>query len=185
MKTNHASCFVLALVCLSSAYAADAAKVEYAERNTPFAPAASVTPSKKTPETNAALQERRVTPNVVPQPSTTTAERRAATDVSETREKNLITTDSHRPDFKTPERNAYDHRPSKYQPDTEHEKPKLVERYRTNVSADTLTHQGRFTAADPTANARINRFIFRRNVSTPTGAPSITSAGSAPASTQK
>lgn len=185
MKTSQASCFVLALACLSSSHAADAAKVEYAERNTPYAPAATVTPSKKTPETNATLQERRVTPNVVPQSSTPAAERRAPTDITETREKNLITPDSRRPEFKKPELNAYDHRPSKYQPDTEHEKPKLVERYRTNVSADTLTHQGRFTAADPTANARINRFIFRRNVSTPTGAPSVTSAGSVPASTQK
>ena len=185
MKTSHAFCFVLALACLSSAHAADAAKVEYAERNTPFAPAATVTPSKKTPETNATLQERRVTPNVVPQASTPAAERRAPTDITETREKNLITPDSHRPEFKKPELNTYDHRPSKYQPDTEHEKPKLVERYRTNVSADTLTHQGRFTAADPAANARINRFIFRRNVATPTGAPAVTPAGSAPVSTPK
>jgi hypothetical protein len=185
MKTSHAFCFVLALACLSSAHAADAAKVEYAERNTPFAPAATVTPSKKTPETNATLQERRVTPSVVPQASTPAAERRAPTDINETREKNLITSDSHRPEFKKPELNTYDHRPSKYQPDTEHEKPKLVERYRTNVSADTLTHQGRFTAADPAANARINRFIFRRNVATPTGAPVVTSAGSAPVSTPK
>ena len=77
MKTSHAFCFVLALACLSSAHAADAAKVEYAERNSPFAPAATVTPSKKTPETNATLQERRVTPNVVPQTSTPTAERRS------------------------------------------------------------------------------------------------------------
>ena len=185
MKTSHASCLVLAVACLSSAHAADAAKVEYAERNTPFAPAATVTPSKKTPETNATLQERRVTPNVVPQASTPAAERRAPTDINETREKNLITPDSQRPEFKTPERNAYDHRTSKYQPDTEHENPKLVERYRTNVSADTLTHQGRFTAADPATNARINRFIFRRNVATPTGAPSVTPAGSAPVSTPK
>jgi hypothetical protein len=185
MKTSQASCFVLALACLSSSHAADAAKVEYAERNTPFAPAATVTPSKKTPETNATLQERRVTPNVVPQASTPAAERRAPTDINETREKNLITPDSRRPEFKTPERNVYDHRPSKYQPDAEHEKPKLVERYRTNVSADTLMHQGRFTAADPAANARINRFIFRRNVATPTGAPAVTPAGSAPVSTPK
>ena len=185
MKISHTACFVLALARLSSSHAADAAKVEYSERNTPFAPAATVTPSKKKPETNATLQERRVTPNVVPQASAPAAERRAPTDISETREKNLIKPDSHRPEFKTPERNAFDHRPSKYQPDTEHEKPKLVERYRTNVSADTLTHQGRFSAADPAANARINRFIFRRNVATPTGAPAVTSAGSAPAATPK
>jgi hypothetical protein len=185
MKTSHAFCFVLALAFLSSAHATDAAKVEYAERNTPFAPAATVTPSKKTPETNSTLQERRVTPNVVPQSNTSAAERRAPTDINETRGKNLITPDSHRPEFKKPELNTYDHRPSKYQPDTEHEKPKLVERYRTNVSADTLTHQGRFTAADPAANARINRFIFRRNVATPTGAPAVTPAGSAPVSTPK
>jgi len=166
-------------------YAADPAKVEYAERNTSFAPAATVTPSKTTPETNATIQQRRVTPNVMPQSSTTADERRASTDITETREKKLLTPDSHRPEYKTPELNNYDHRPSKYQPDTEHEKPKLVERYRTNVSADTLSHQGRFTAADPTTNARINRFIFRRNVATPTGAPAVTPAGSAPASPPK
>ncbi len=185
MKTSHSLCFALALVFLSPAHAADAAKVEYAERNTSFAPAATVAPSKKTPETNATLQDLRVTPNVVPPSSTTAAERRAPTDIAETREKNLLTPDSRRPQFKTPELSAYDHRLSKYQPETEHEKPKLVERYRTNVSADTLAHQGRFSAADPTTNARINRFIFRRNVATPTGAPAVTPAGSAPASTQK
>ncbi len=185
MKTSCASCLVLALVFLPRVYAADPAKVEYTERNTSFAPAASVTPSKTTPETNATIQQRRVTPNVMPQSSTTADERRASTDVTETREKKLLTPDSHRPEYKTPELNNYDHRPSKYQPDTEHEKPKLVERYRTNVSADTLSHQGRFTAADPTTNARINRFIFRRNVATPTGAPAVTPAGSAPASTPK
>jgi hypothetical protein len=185
MKISHAAYFVFALAGLASTSAADAAKVEYAERNTAFAPTGSVTPSKKTPETNATLQERRVTPNVVPPNSSAAAERRAPTDLAETREKNLITPDSRRPEFKQPELNAYDHRPSKYQPDTEHDKPKLVERYRTNVSADTLTHQGRFTAADPTTNARINRFIFRRNVATPTGAPAVTPAGSAPVSAPK
>jgi hypothetical protein len=167
----------LGLASSSPCRAADPAKVEYSERNTPFAPASTVSPAQRTPELNRSVQDRRINPAVSAPESTSAADRLAATAVTETRDKVLITPDSHRPESAPVERNSFDQRRSRIQTATDTKQPQLVERYRTSISADTLSHQGRLTAADVGTTARVNRFVFRRNVATPQGTAAATPAG--------
>ena len=150
-------------------------KVEYSERNTPFAPASTVTPAKRAPELNRTVQDHRVNPTVVAPESTPAADRLAATAVTETRDKSLLTPDSRRPESAPVERSAFDQRRSRFQTATDTKQPPLVERYRTSISADTLSHQGRLAAADVGTTARVNRFVFRKN---PSESSSV--AGSSP-----
>jgi len=64
------------------AHAADATSpLDYTQRNQPFSAAPSVTPDKKSPEANAAVQDKRVDKTVVDKPSATIGDRRAAIDI--------------------------------------------------------------------------------------------------------
>ena len=167
----------LGLASSSPSRAADPAKVEYSERNMPFAPASTVTPAKRAPEINRTVQDHRINPTVTAPESAPAADRLAATVVTETRDKSLITPDSRRPESAPVERNAFDQRRSRYQTATDTKQPQLVERYRTSISADTMSHQGRLAAADVGTTARVNRFVFRRNLATPQGTAASTPAG--------
>lgn len=143
----------------------------------PFAPASTVTPAKRAPEINRTVQDHRINPTVTAPESAPAADRLAATVVTETRDKSLITPDSRRPESAPVERNAFDQRRSRYQTATDTKQPQLVERYRTSISADTMSHQGRLAAADVGTTARVNRFVFRRNLATPQGTAASTPAG--------
>lgn len=167
----------LGLASSSPSRAADPAKVEYSERNTPFAPASTVTPAKRAPAINRTVQDQRINPTVNPPESAPAADRLATTAVTETRDKSLITTDSRRPESAPVERNAFDQRRARVQTATDTKQPQLVERYRTSISAETMSHQGRLAAADIGTTARVNRFVFRRNTATPQGTAASTPAG--------
>jgi hypothetical protein len=170
----------LGLACSLALHAADPAKVDYTERNTPYAPAASVSPAKRAPVSNSALQDRRVTPTVLDQPTAVIGSRQAAIDVSETRAKTIVTPDSRRPEARSPELNAFDHRESRFQPDTAHFSPKLAARYQaalTNARAANLSSFS--TAGEATTAERVNRFVFHRNPTTPLSTTSVSPAAGA------
>lgn len=168
----------LGIASSSPSRAADPAKVEYSERNTPFAPASTVAPAKQAPELNRSVQDSRVRPAVTAPDSAPAADRRASTPVAEARTKTLVTPDSHRPETVPVERNAYDQRRSRFQTATDTKQPQLVERYRTNIAAETMSHQGRLSAGDVGTTARVNRFVFRRNQSaSPQGTSAAVPAG--------
>jgi hypothetical protein len=168
MKLPGALIFsVLGLTLASALSAADAAKVDYTERNAQFAPAAGINPEKRAPETNATLQDRRIAPAVTAPTTAAVGSRRAAIDLTETREENRLTPDSRRPEAEAPERSRFDHRESRFQPDPAHAGPKMVERYQAALTTANATNQARSPALGAGTTARVNRFVFRRNSAAP------------------
>ena len=169
--------FVLASV----ADAADAANVDYTERNSAFAPVASVTPATSQPQVNDGLQNQRVTPAVVDKKDAAVGDRRAAIDLTEARAKTVIEKDSHRPEAVTRQLSAFDHRDSGINPSAQVEKPPTVTRYQSSLTAASVTNMSRFPALNQATAARVNRFIFRRNEpSAPVPAASVVPAASGP-----
>lgn len=169
----------LGLASSSSVRAADPAKVDYSERNTPYAPAASVTPDKRVPALNDSLQTRRVTPGTTTPAASPAAagDRRADLDVTETRDKTILAPDSRRPEARTPELNAFDHRESRFQPDAVPEERKLAPRYQAALASARTTNITSSPAAGPGTTARINRFVFHHNTATPLGTTNAVPAG--------
>ncbi len=167
----------LGLASSSSAHAADPAKVDYSERNTPYAPAASVSPAKRAPQRNDSLQDRRISPAVIDQPTAAIGSRQAPIDLAETTAKTLISPASRRPETRALEMNAFDHRESRFQPDTAQAGPKLATRYQTALTSARATNLTGSPAVGADTTARVNRFVFHRNTATPLGTTGAVSAG--------
>lgn len=168
----------LGLATSLALHAADPAKVDYTERNTPYAPAASVSPAKRAPELNNSLQDRRVTPPLIDRAVAAVGSRQAPIDLTEKTAKTLVTPDSRRPEARTMELNAFDHRESRFQPDAAHDGPKLATRYQTALSSARATSENSAPAMGAGTTARVNRFVFHRNTATPLGtANAATAAG--------
>jgi len=158
----------LATVCavVGAARATEATRpVDPAERNTPFAPAATVTPDKQAPaaNTNARLQERRFETTIVDRPTSPLSGQRAAIDIRETREKNVREADSHRPERKEQPVSAYNHRESRISTSTGTSTPPMVAKYQESLTAASASNMARFPAMDGATSAKINRFVFRKN----------------------
>ncbi len=170
----------LGLACSRPLHAADPAKVDYSERNTSYAPTASVSPVTSVPHRNDSLQSRRITPAILAQPTSAVASRQAAIDLTETSEKNLITPASRRPESRAVEMSAFDHRESRFQPTTAPAAPKLATRYQNALTSARATHAVGSSATGSDTTARVNRFVFRRNTATPLGTTTAVSAAGAP-----
>lgn len=144
--------------------AADATSpVDYTRRNTPFAPAATVAPAKQSPETNAAVQEKRVDRPVVDQPAAAVGERRAALDVQEMRDKTIRAKDAHRPETRDQPMSALNHREASMSTAADSNKPQLISKYQDGLTAASATNMARFPALARATGAKINRFVFRKN----------------------
>lgn len=158
---------VLSILTLNGAMTARAADattpVDYTQRNTPFAPAAGVVPDKKTPETNATVQEKRVDKTVLDKKPAAVGDRRAAIDVQETREKNIRDKDSRRPEKLDQPMSAYNHREASLSTATGTTKPPTVTKYQDSLTSASATNMARFPALDHATGAKINRFVFRKN----------------------
>jgi hypothetical protein len=162
--------------------AADAAKVDYTQRNESFAPAAGVQAEKRSPELNRALQDRRVAPSVTNPAGSVPGERRSPIDLVEARDKRVLTPDTQRPAVRAPELSPFDHRESRFKTVDSAGKPKLVTRYQDAINAANATTQKRSLALGADTAARVNRCVFRRYSATPaatTGA--VPAAGTPPA----
>lgn len=164
MKLSGVTSFVALGVFFSTiARAADAAKVDYSERNTLFAPAAGVVPDQRAPQTNESLQNRRVKPVTIDKKDSVVGDRRAPIDLAEAREKNVIGKDSHRPETRERELSSFDRRESRIRTSDQREKPPLVMRYQASLTSASATNMSRFPALDQATTARVNRFVFRKN----------------------
>jgi hypothetical protein len=167
--------FFLANLTLSGAiraHAADAiSPVDYTQRNQPFSPAPSVAPVKKSPEGNAAVQDKRVDKTVVDKPSAALGEQRAALDVKETRDKTTREKDSRRPEVVDRTMSALNHREASISPANETTtKPQMVVKYQDSLTSASATNMARFPALDRATGAKINRFVFRKNAPESDGA---------------
>ena len=180
--------FFLASLTLSGAiraHAADATSpLDYTQRNQPFsaAPSAapSVAPDKKSPEANAAVQDKRVDKTVVDKQSAAIGDRRAAIDLKETRDKNIRDKDSHRPETVDRTLSALNHREATISTaDESTMKPQMVVKYQDSLTSASATNMARFPALDRATGAKINRFVFRKNA--PETADALAGAAVTPA----
>jgi hypothetical protein len=148
--------------------AADATSpVDYAQRNGPFAPAAPVAPPKQAPETNAAVQDKRVDKTSVEKKPAAVGGRRSAIDVQEAREKTIRAKDSHRPEKLEQPMSALNHREASMSTAADSNKPQLITKYQDGLTSASATNMARFPALDRATGAKINRFVFRKNAPDP------------------
>jgi len=165
--------------------AADAtAPVDYTQRNTPFAPAATVSPDKKSPQLDAAMQGKRVETTVLDRQSSALGDRRAAIDVQEIRDKVVLEKASRRPEASAPPMSAFNHREASFTTGADARKPELVSRYQDSLEAASASNLARFPALGRATTAKINRFVFRKNApdsAVALGGAAITPAAGGPA----
>ena len=144
--------------------AADATSpVDYTQRNAPFAPAATVSPDKKSPQLDEAVQTKRLETTVLDKPSSFLGDRRAAIDVQETRDKLVLEKASHRPGASVQPMSAFNHREASFTTGADARKPELVSRYQDSLKAASASNLARFPALGRATTAKINRFVFRKN----------------------
>ena len=174
----------LTLAGAMTARASDAtAPVDYAQRNAPYAPAATVTPDKKTPEGNTTVQEKRVDKNVLDKKPAAVGDRRAPIDMKESRDKNVVEKNSHTPEKIDQPVSAYNQRESSMSTGANVTRFPMIAKYQDSLTASNVTTTSRATAADRATAAKINRFVFRRNAPDTSvaldGAPVTPAAGGA------
>ncbi len=156
---------------LATGRAADATTpVDYAERNGDFAPTASVSPATTAPSPGPVMEERRVQPAVVARQPSVLGDRRAAVDVQETREKNVIEKNSYRPTALEQTMSSFNHREASLTTGGVTQKPERVARYQDSLAAASAANLARFPAASRVTTAKINRFVFRKNAPDPASA---------------
>lgn len=154
----------LTVIGSTTAWAADATSpLDPTQRNSSFAPAPGVTPDKKTPEVKTEVQEKRVDKNVVDKKPAAVGDRRAAIDLTETREKNIREKDSHRPEKLDQPVSAYNQRESSLTPGANVTRLPMMAKYQDGLTASNATTSTRISATDRATAAKINRFIFRKN----------------------
>lgn len=170
MKPTPAAILAFALLGAGTGRAADATSpVDPAQRNAPFAPAATVTPAKKSPaaQDNRGVQDRRFETGKVEFPTAPLAGRRAPIDVQEVREKQVRSMESHRPESTEQPTSRFNHREAAISTGADTTKPPLVAKYQDSLSAASAANMARFPALDQATTAKINRFVFRKNAAEP------------------
>lgn len=175
MKPSGIAVFATFSACALVARAADATTpIDYTQRNTPFAPTASVTPDKQSPATNTRVQEKRVEKTTVDKQTSPLGERRAAIEMKEVREKNVREKDSRRPEKVDQPTSAFNHRQATISPSADTTKPPTVAKYQDSLTAASAANMAKYPAMDRATTAKINRFVFQKNPS------DSAAAGSAP-----
>lgn len=156
----------LLLGSLTAVTAADATSpVDAAQRNRNYQPSATVTPDRRAPaaEGNVTVQDKRVAPTVIDRTMAPQSGLRAAIAVQEAREKNIIGHDSRRPETVERAMSDYNQRHAAISTEGNTSKPPTVSRYQDGLTSATATNMARFPAVDRATNAKLNRFVFRKN----------------------
>lgn len=141
------------------------APVDYTQRNSAFAPAATVTPEKKELPRDATVQDKRFDKTVIDKTTSPLGDRRAPVKVEETRDKVIRDKDSHRPEKIDEPMNAFNHREAAITTAADTKKPPTVSKYQDSLSAASASNMARFPALDHATSAKINRFVFKKNPS--------------------
>ncbi len=164
MKNSSLILTSLSLLGFSPARGTDAtAPLDFALRNQPFAPSATISPVKQEPSRDDTVQNKRVEKTTVDKQLAAIGERRAAVDVQETHEKNLREVNSHRPDAAGQPMSTFNHRAAPMATASDSHQPPLVAKYQDSLSAASAANMAHFPAQAEATNAKINRFVFRRN----------------------
>ena len=113
-------------------------------------------------------------------PSTAIGDRRAATDIQETREKSVREKESSRPEAVEQTVSRFSHRAAPFTTANAAAQPPVVSKYQDGLKAASAANMARFPAIDRTTTAKLNRFVFRKNAPEPspiTGGASVVPAG--------
>lgn len=167
------------------ALAADATSpVDYTQRNTPLAPSAATVPEKRAPQKNDAVQQKRVMPATVEKPPAAVGDRRAAVDVTETHPKSVQEKQTRPVENVDVERSRYDQQRARISTRDDTNKPPLVGKYQDGLAAATQSNMARFPAIEKATQAKVNRFVFRKNggelSESAARAPIVPAAGGSP-----
>jgi hypothetical protein len=155
--------FVATLVCCVTARAAgDAALLDPARRNAPFAPAPAAL-EKSAPQLNHTLQERRVDTSSIDKTAAPLAGRQSAIEITEAREKPVRENVSRRPESVKVPTSRFQGRVADVSTDGETTKPPLVAKYQDSLAAASASNMARFPAAKAITKGKLNRFVFRKN----------------------
>ncbi len=170
LRSPTFACLAISCALGLSADGADATSpIDATDRNAPFAPAATVAPTKKAPAAspNSRVQERRFETTTLDRKTAPVDGQRAATEITEAREKNVREKDSYRPEGIDQPRSAYNHRPAAISTDANTTKPPMVSKYQDGMTAASASNMARFPAVKGSTSAKINRFVFRKNPAEP------------------
>jgi hypothetical protein len=144
--------------------AADATTpVEVGQRNSAMNTAATITPATNTPAVDHAVQDRRVETTTLDKTPAAIGARRAAIDVSETRDKQLQPITGRKPEVRTVPRNEFNQRMGSVSTSADGKPPERMSRYQTSLAAASESNMARFPASSDRAAGKINRFVFRKN----------------------
>lgn len=153
------------------ALGADATRpIDYTERNQPYAPNESVAPQKQRPAANDRVQEKRVEKVIVEKQNSTVLKREGPMEVKETRPKEVREKITRRPEVIEHTTSDFNHRPSTFSTAADTSKPPMVAKYQDSLTAASAANMARFPAFDRATNAKINRFVFRKNPPEPAAA---------------
>lgn len=161
----------LVLASLSVLSAADATSaIDLAQRNGPFAPSASQRPEVKPSARAEALQEKRVEKTTIDKTPAAVGDRRAPLDVVGTRDRTIVEKDSRQPEAVERPTSDFNHRAAAITTGANSKKPPLVAKYQDSMTAASAVTTAPFAALSGTSRAKINRFVFRKNGATSSGA---------------
>ena len=174
---------VLASMCVifSGSHAANATRpIDYTERNATFAPDATLNPTTRAPVIANEIQRKRVDPPMVDQATVPAGESSAPLDVVESRDKLVQPKVTLSPEKTAPELSALGKKRSGITV-ANTMNPPLVAKYQDSLVAASAANTAHFAALDRRTTATINRFVFRKNGSDPSGsaigAPVVPAAG--------
>ena len=149
---------------LATGRAADATQpFDLTQRNDSFAPAATLAPATTAPKLDTAVQDRRVEPAVIVRQPSSLGDRRAALDVREVHEKDIVDRNAHRPAAVEQPLSSFNHRAAALTAGADTKKPERVARYQDSLAAASASNLARFPAVGRATTAKINRFVFRKN----------------------
>ncbi|MEO5960266.1 MAG: hypothetical protein ABIZ49_07665, partial [Opitutaceae bacterium] len=159
---------VVALASLSLAPAASRAAeatspLDPAQRNAAFSPAATVTPAVQTPQSNRAVQDRRVETSVREKLPAAVGDRRAPIGLQEAEQKRVQEKQSQRPRVVDVPASAFNHRTAAISTAASTKDFPRVAKYQDSLTAASATNMARFPASGPATVTTINRFVFRKN----------------------
>lgn len=165
---------VMILPATSAIHAANpGAPVDYLQRNEKFAPAPTVNPAVRTPETVQSLQARRVDQPVVEKNSTGASDQRAALELAESQPKTVRQFDAHSPAAAPMTMSTLNHRPSAIEPKASLKSPPLVSKYQDGMkNAATLTPAPVFKKR--VTSGGLNRFVPHKGAGESTDIPVVT-----------
>ncbi|MES2692778.1 MAG: hypothetical protein V4773_04840 [Verrucomicrobiota bacterium] len=152
-------------VCVNATRGADATTpVDYTQRNTPFKPGTPATqPEKRKPEIDHTIQDKRVTPEKIEKKEAAVGDKRAAIDMKEKDEKNIIEKDSRKPEKIEQPKSRYDQQRSQFSTSEDTKKPPMVAKYQDSLTAANAVKTGKLSAMQTDTKAKVNRFVFRKN----------------------